>query len=65
MVPILERTDIQTRGEEEADRVSDQLFVGVGILPDLSKYRGYFRTVESATIALGLPLRLDKRYISS
>ena len=28
---------------------------------DLSKIRGYFRTVESATMAIGLPLRLDKR----
>ncbi len=28
---------------------------------DLSKFRGYFRTVESATMALGLPLILDKR----
>ncbi len=61
LVPILERTDIQTRGVEEADCVSDQLFVGIGILPDLSKFREYFRTVESATIALGLPLRLGKR----
>ena len=25
--------DLQTRGEEEADRVGDQLFVDVGILP--------------------------------
>ncbi len=29
---------------------------------NLSKFRGYFRTVESATMALGLPLRLDKRF---
>ena len=33
LFPILERSDIQTHGEEEADRVGDQLFVGVGILP--------------------------------
>ena len=33
LVPIFERADIQTRGEEEADRVGDQLFVGLGILP--------------------------------
>jgi hypothetical protein len=33
LVPILECTDVQSRGEEEADRVHDQLLVGVGVFP--------------------------------
>ncbi len=33
LVPILECTDVQSRGEEEADHVHDQLLVGVGVFP--------------------------------
>jgi hypothetical protein len=33
LVPVLECTDVQFRGEEEADHVHDQLFVGVGFFP--------------------------------
>ncbi len=34
LVPILERTDIESCGEEQADRVGDQLFGGVWVLPE-------------------------------
>ena len=34
LVPIFERADIQTRGEEEADCVGDELFVGLRILTE-------------------------------
>ncbi len=34
LVPILERMDIQPRGEEQADRVGDQLLVGVEVLAE-------------------------------
>jgi hypothetical protein len=30
LVPILERTDVHSRGEEDADCVHDQLLIGVG-----------------------------------
>ncbi len=33
LVPILKHTDVQSRGEEEADRVHDQLLVGAGVFP--------------------------------
>jgi len=34
LIPIFKCADIQTHGEEEADRVGDQLLVGVGILTE-------------------------------
>ena len=33
LVPNLKRMDVQSCGEEEADRVHDQLLVGVGVFP--------------------------------
>jgi hypothetical protein len=32
LVPILESTGVQTCGEKEADRIHDELFIGVWIL---------------------------------
>jgi hypothetical protein len=34
LVPILECTDVESCGEEQADRVGDQLFVSVWVLPE-------------------------------
>ncbi len=34
LVPILKRTYVESCGEEQADRVGDQLFVGVWVLPE-------------------------------
>ncbi len=34
LVPILKRTGVESCGEEQVDRVGDQLFVGVWVLPE-------------------------------
>ena len=47
MVPILERTDIQTCCEEEADFVGDQLFIGVGIFALTTLLGAFLNAVEN------------------
>ena len=46
LVPIFERADIQTRGEEEADRVGDELLVGVRILTEQRFFGAFFDAAE-------------------
>jgi len=53
LVPIFERADLQTRGEEEADRVGDELFVGVRILTEQRFFGAFFDAAEEDFGSIG------------